>query len=177
MAEQSQEIPEGKIVEPKSSIDASARNGELVDTIRQVVTELLADEEDEQILVQQHAEFHTGPLPSPRSLEQYEKISPGISREFLDEWKKEAAHRRSLNGELMRGAASRAARAQHYALSFAVCALLASAALAFLGAPTAAGIVGSSTVLGVVAAFLSAKIYGEKTAPSDQRHSDSQSSG
>ena len=160
--EQPQPAPESSGSLP----DATARNlslskAELEEAVRQVLPAILADESVEQILVQ-HSEFHTGPLPSPRSLAEYERVLPGVGAEFLQEWKNETSHRRKLQRDFAEDNSRRATRAQHYALMFGIAALVASVALAYLGATTAAAIIGSTTVLGVVGAFLSVKLLKER---------------
>lgn len=58
----------------------------------EVVEGEVADDPDRRV-VGSHRRFHSGPLPPPEVLREYNEVVPGLAREIVDQWKGETAHR------------------------------------------------------------------------------------
>jgi len=111
---------------------------------------------------------YSGPLPPPAALEHYERISPGLSDRIVRMAEAEAQHRRLLerheqdflvaDGEQDR---KERKRGQVFALVIAVIALACSTGCAVYGATVVASIIGGTTIVGLVTAF----IIGQRQPP------------
>jgi uncharacterized membrane protein len=83
----------------------------------------------EQRMVVQH---HSGPLPSPVILSQYEAIVPGAAAGIFEDFHKNSDHIRKMNENVVNGSVSRDVRSQWMAYSLVIgmtCAGIACAAL------------------------------------------------
>jgi len=132
---------------------------------------------EQRIIAQQ--EIYEGQLPHPRHLEAFEQVLPGAAERIfaLTERQQEMAHevtradqefRRKLLETSERDNISKR-RTAFFAL--AIC-LLTTLGLAYLGAFTAASIVGGSTVVAIVTSFLGKAFRerrAEQAAPKDKQ--------
>lgn len=101
---------QGSKVSVPNEITRNLSRAELLEIVRDVLPELLTDANVEQILVQ-HAEFHSGPLPAPQTLQQYNEVLPNFASEIVEEWKKESTHRRQIQNKIADENSERATRA------------------------------------------------------------------
>src|SRR6476659_3186857 len=95
-----------------------------------------------------------GFLLSAAELERLEKIVPGTVNRVLKLAEQQQKHRHSWENDSLRIHADEQRRSAHYALGFAVAALLCSVALGYLNQAAAASVVGGGTIATVVTAFL-----------------------
>lgn len=109
-----------------------------------------------QILNILHQELsqYSGPLPHPEILKQYEEILPGISERIFTNFEKQTNHRIELEKKQQEEDFVLAKQGQNYALTIAIFGILSSLAAIYLGSPTVAGILGGSTIIGLVTAFI-----------------------
>ncbi|MCG9076214.1 DUF2335 domain-containing protein [Laribacter hongkongensis] len=102
-------------------------------------------------------EFHAGPLPAPRTLEQYESLYPGATKLIFEEFSSNGKHIRNAEMAELEGRISRDKRGQWMAfLSVLVMAFLA-AYLAVNGREWVATVLAGATLVGVAHAFLTGK--------------------
>lgn len=104
----------------------------------------------------QRVEFHqsivqsSGPVPHPEIFEQY---SEPVQERILAMAEKEQEHTHAIRKEGLTGAITCDRRGQHYGLAVALAGLLAATVIAF-ESPTAAAVIGSFDLLGLVAVFV-----------------------
>ncbi|VFU09864.1 DUF2335 domain-containing protein [Methylocella tundrae] len=98
-----------------------------------------------------------GPIPSPRTLQQFDDILPGSAERIFAQFEAEAAHRRRCEAEELRFRERESHVGQFLAGIFAVGAFGVTAFALHVGAYSVAGLVGTTTVLTGVAAFLNRK--------------------
>lgn len=105
---------------------------------------------------------HEGPIPPPGLLAQYDQIAPGAAARIMNWAEEDLAHSRSMEREVLRTIAAERKRGQLSALSVAVIALASATVCAYLGAQVAAGIIGGTTVVGLVVAFIGGKVQASR---------------
>ena len=122
-------------------------------------------------MVSRQQEFYEGAIPHPDHLEKFEEILPGSADRILKltELEQAAAHRAhekdlEFRDDLLEANREDNKFRQIVALVALFLCLAASLGLAALGAIAAAGVVGGTTVLGVMASFLNSHFKGEKAA-------------
>lgn len=120
-------------------------------------------------MVSRQQEFYEGAIPHPDHLEKFEQILPGAADRILQLTEREqaAAHKAHEKDQEFRDELLEANREdnrfrQVIALIALFFCLSASVGLAALGAVVAAGIVGGTTVVGVIASFLGSHFKSEK---------------
>lgn len=94
------------------------------------------------------------PIPPPALLEGYERLVPGAADRILSMAETEAEHVRSLDRTALAESVAEIKRGQWFAFVVAMTALAASVAAAALGYPAVAGVVGGTTVVGLVTVFV-----------------------
>ena len=115
----------------------------------------------EVIHVQQE---HHGPLPDPRTLEQYNSIIPGAAERILVMAEQNARHAIEMDKEILEAQIVVAQQNHTEATKgqfFGIIGVLAMAAVAsyalWRGYPTVAGIICSTTIIGLVTVFVTGK--------------------
>ena len=105
--------------------------------------------QDRRVEIQ--AASFSGPLPSPPTLQEYDRVVPGLAREIVDQWKAETAHRhetvtsmRRTDHEAMVKYYEGERRGQWFAI-LAIFGLLAVAVLAIVLDREAIGVAGLLT--------------------------------
>lgn len=101
----------------------------------------------------QHSSF-SGPMPHPTVLEGYERLVPGAAERILVMAEADAKHQRELEFEALRAAAGEVKRGQFFGLTIGCTALVASVCALYLGSPAVAGVIGGTTVVGLVSVFI-----------------------
>ncbi|WP_158601719.1 DUF2335 domain-containing protein [Solilutibacter pythonis] len=98
-----------------------------------------------------------GPLPPPAVLAQFEQAVPGAAERILKMAEDEGEHARRIQASAYHGAARAQLLGQVFALMVALGGLASATVLALHDHDWVAGIVASTTVTTVVAAFLQAR--------------------
>jgi uncharacterized membrane protein len=101
--------------------------------------------------------MYSGPIPPPDHLAMYEKMVPGIAKQFLEEPHREAEHRRRLETQLVEAQIKLANKGQILAFILASVTVFASFSLIYFGH----NLEGLGTLLLSVGAFVSIFIYGK----------------
>lgn len=103
------------------------------------------------------AEMHAGPLPSPAQLADYEAVHPGAAQWIINEATKNAEHARTMERDALK--TQRLDILLHRILPFAlICAFLAACVGIAFASPAA----GAVTLIGTMAAVLTAYLTGRK---------------
>lgn len=129
-------------------------------------------------------ETHSGPLPSPKQLQEYEKCSKGTINRIIKMAEDDARHRREMEAQLVaahsedrRAERRERARAQYCAV--VVCALFLTAAVCiavFAGAPVSGTIFAGGTLTAVIGFFLVQK-HQESRQKIENQGDESESEG
>ncbi len=96
----------------------------------------------------------TGPLPPPAALEEFDKIVPGAAARIVEEFQKEAEHRRKLELREASFVQWDTHVGQALAILFALSAFGVVAFAIYMKAPWVAGVLGASVIGAGVVAFL-----------------------
>jgi uncharacterized membrane protein len=108
----------------------------------------------------------SGPLPPPAIIAGYDRLVESGAERVFRQFELEAGHRRSQEEQSLRASVAESRMGQVVAALFAFSALGVTAYAIGHGANTVAGIIGGTTLVGVVGAFLFAKVKEGGTAPS-----------
>ena len=121
------------------------------------------DDKGRRALAIQQEQF-SGPLPHPETLQHYENIQPGFADRIIKMAESEQAHRhdcekRALDAEISDGTADRleAMRGQNFALLIGVVGFAVSAWAAYCGQQIVGAVVGGTSILSLVGAFLAGR--------------------
>ena len=103
----------------------------------------------------------SSPLPPPELLLNYENTKPGLIQKIIEMTEVESNHRRAFEKEkllaevnnLQRGD-ELLARAQIFAFVISIATIIGGCATAIFGAEIAGSIIGTSGIVGIIAAFL-----------------------
>ncbi|MEH6718833.1 MAG: DUF2335 domain-containing protein [Aurantimonas endophytica] len=99
-------------------------------------------------------QFWQGPLPSPKTLEDFRSVVPDAPERIIRQWELEAEHRRAYETKALEGTIHINKAGQANAITFALFALGVAALAVWLNQPWIAGILGVGTIGSVVGAFL-----------------------
>ena len=97
---------------------------------------------------------HSGPLPAPEDLGQYEAICPGAAGRIIAMAEQNMAHRQSMETTLVSKEYGLRTRGQWLAFAALLAILVVVAFTFWLGQPIAAGLLGGATIVAIVGMFL-----------------------
>ena len=100
------------------------------------------------------SDLHSGPMPSPRQLAEYDKVIPGLGAEIRDEFLNNRKHVRDMEAKALDYAKSDNDANRKVAERLVWGSLIVSAILALAGHDWVAGIMAASTVGAVITGFL-----------------------
>ncbi|QWR76163.1 DUF2335 domain-containing protein [Candidatus Magnetomonas plexicatena] len=149
-----------KIKEPKQTINKSMP----APSIPNKMPSLPADIFSTQISV------HTGPLPNPVTLQEYEKVMPGLAERIVLLVENEQKHKHkidddvmSLNKDVINIESKERRLGQIFGIIIGLAGLIASVICASFQAQTTASIIGGTTVVGLVTVFVIGKKLKDST--------------
>ena len=96
-------------------------------------------------------------MPHPAVLEGYERVVPGAARRILDMAEADARHQHMLETSALQAMGRETLLGQLFALVVTLSAFATVAYLGHLGHPTAASVVGGTTIVGLVSAFVAGR--------------------
>lgn len=107
----------------------------------------------------------SGPLPTPETLEAFDRVLPGLAREIVDRSELEMRHRHKLDSaalsarvEDQRAARTERARGQYMAFAIVIIMVAGGISLTVIGhAVVGAGMMGT-TLIGLVSVFITGKL-------------------
>ncbi|MBK3398916.1 DUF2335 domain-containing protein [Methylobacterium sp. IF7SW-B2] len=94
-------------------------------------------------------------------LEQFRQMVPDAPERIFRQWEKESDHRRNFETVALEGNLRTTRYGQLSATAFALSAMAVTCFCVWMGEPWVAGIVGGTTVVSVVGAFLYQRLKGE----------------
>lgn len=114
-----------------------------------------------------HQEMHSGPLPSPRQLEAYERAFPGTRELILQEYKLNGEHVRDMERSALRYQKSDNNWNRICAFALVLLSLGATVALSLHGHDWVAGCLALTTVGAVITGFLNQRSLSARDASPD----------
>lgn len=106
-----------------------------------------------QVTEFQQASF-SGPMPHPDVLEGYDRIVPGAAERILAMAESDSKHQQAIEFAALRAAESEIKRGQWFGFTIGITALIASMLALWMGSPAVAGVIGGTTVVGLVSVFI-----------------------
>ncbi|MCF8024166.1 MAG: DUF2335 domain-containing protein [Desulfobacteraceae bacterium] len=103
------------------------------------------------------AQQFSGPIPHPDILRQYNEILPGAADRILAMAESESEHQKSMDKTAMEFKSRENRRGQYLAMATVIVAFSAATACAYMGAQTAAAVIGGTTVVGLVTVFVTGR--------------------
>jgi len=161
MEETNPEPLSGKTNSPEEN-DKQEESSALI-SLEKNLADLPEDKRKEVIgFVSQTIRLHQGPLPSPETLKGYDSIVENGAERVFQMAERQSSHRMALEKEAISSEIKQSVTGQWMGFILAIVFLLASIYLAIIGHSTLAGVIGGSTILGLVSIFVIGKIWQQK---------------
>lgn len=106
----------------------------------------------EQLIIK--VERFQGPIPHPYILKRYDEVVPGSASKILEQAMRQTTHRFEMENKIVESGNKISERSQWMALGLAILIISACIILALFGHDGVAGIIGGTTIVGIVVAFL-----------------------
>lgn len=100
----------------------------------------------------------SGPIPPPEILQQYDQVISGAAERILAVAEKDAEHQREIEKSAIQFASREVKRGQWCGLAIGISAFITSIVALVLGSEQTASILGGTTVIGLVAVFVTGRI-------------------
>lgn len=104
-----------------------------------------------------YKELHSGPLPSPRQLEEYARLIPNGADRIMAMTEEQQKHRHVMEAKLVVGKVAQIERGQWFGLLIGLGAIAASLTCILQGHDWAGGIIGIGGITGLVSVFVTGK--------------------
>ena len=104
---------------------------------------------------------YSGPLPPPAVLQHYNEVIPGAAERILVMAEQNASHRRDLELAALDAHRSEVRLGQWLGFGIGLASLAAAIIALVLGHPATAGVIGGTTVVGLVAVFVTGRMAEE----------------
>lgn len=142
----------------KPSPDEESENSESADA---EVVDSVSPQQNDAYIERIEASFHTGPIPPPGTLEQYNRILPNAADRIISMAEREQEHRHKMQEKLVNAQVNDAKQerderrlGQIFGLSIGVVSIVSGSITAILASPLAGGFIGSAGVVGLVSVFV-----------------------
>lgn len=112
--------------------------------------------------VRQVTQQYSGPIPPPEILYRFDQIVPGAAERILIMAEEDAKHQREIEKTALTLAAEEVKRGQRYGLTIGSLAFITSIIALVLGSEKTAIALGGTTVVGLVAVFVTGRIKQSK---------------
>lgn len=142
------------------------------DELERLAQLLPPQERGQFISVLQATLSHSGPLPAPKTLAEYEAVLPGLAERIVRLPEREQEHRHEFSREWLRREARLKDRGQILGMVAMVIVLAFCLVLVLEGSPGTAGTVAVALVAAVVGIFVTGKIADARAAPEEPEQPD-----
>lgn len=155
---------------PHEAKDSAPSGAEVVSPTREApdispeILERIGEVTREAVSVVAH-EFHSGPMPAPKQLAQYDSVLPGTAQIIRDEFQANGAHVRRMEERALEAQKDDNDQNRKVAERLVWGALIASFVLALLGQKEVAGVIAVSTVGAVITGFLRQRYEAQHERP------------
>ena len=133
---------------------ADAERATEIDAIEPIIERLPSEQREAIIEVVERQLSHSGPLPPPAQLRDYESVLPGLAERIVQLSEREQAHRHNVVDLAIRRSARLRDRGQALGMLAMVLVLAFCVLLIQAGQPATAGAVAIALVIGVVSIFV-----------------------
>lgn len=127
----------GEQSRPAESYEGESEQEELLRDLAERREPIVLDPRTQQVLGTISSfsweEYYSGPLPTPRQLDEYNRVSAGLGDRIVTEWQTEGSHRRIMERTALRGQLRAQSRGQVFALVIALAVIGGGLALLFTG--------------------------------------------
>lgn len=115
-----------------------------------------SNQNNQQAKAQYLAEFHThsGPLPSPAVLNQYDQIVPGAAERIISMAEEQMRHRHSLEKKAIESEIADSRLGLHYGLIIGLASVIGGAICIIFGHEIGGSIIGGAGLSGLVGVFV-----------------------
>ena len=110
-----------------------------------------------------HSRTHSGPLPTPEMLAQYNEIIPNGAERIMNQWENQQSHRHFLEKTVIPAQVRQSGRGQYFGFALGIAGLACATVLGLYGFTTVASIIGGGTVVSLVTVF----VVGKKSMQDD----------
>ncbi|OGT04590.1 MAG: hypothetical protein A2Z65_04685 [Gallionellales bacterium RIFCSPLOWO2_02_58_13] len=100
----------------------------------------------------------SGPMPPPSVLEGYERLVKGAAERILIMAESDAKHQQEIEFAALRAMEAEVKRGQFFGFVIGLTALGASMLALAMGSPAVAGVIGGTTVIGLVSVFIVGRV-------------------
>lgn len=118
-------------------------------------------------VIRQVSTSHSGWLPTPAFMREYEEVLPGLAERIVLLPEREQAHRHTMTDSIVRRDYRLRTTGQWMGMGALVLILLFCAFLAVLGNTTAAAWVAAAVIIGTVGIFVTGQVSGNSTSSKD----------
>lgn len=126
-------------------------------------------QEQQEIVYQESRHYMEGPIPSPAILEQYNQLIPDAAERILKMAESDMQFQHDINREALMATRGDKKRGQWMGFVLAVISLGLATYLSINGHDVTASIIGGTTVVGLVSAFVIGRITQPATAKEDKQ--------
>lgn len=109
----------------------------------------------------ERSSLHSGPLPHPELLQQYEQVQPGFAERIVSMTEKEGEHRRDINRTFVR----RSFNAARLGMWFGLSSVLAVVSLCFYCLYLGHAKEAATIAVGVLASLATVFVWGRRSLP------------
>lgn len=137
--------------------------------LKSVFDELdIPEEKSEKILEAVAIKYYSAPLPSPETLKGYAEVLPNGAERIMGWIESQTNHRIELENKILPLQAKESSRGQIFAFVLGLLCLAIIPWMALTGHDTVATVIGGTTVVGLVTAFITGKFKQEKNLSKKQ---------
>lgn len=116
--------------------------------------------------------MHSGPLPTPDDLRQYEQVYPGAAKRIFDRWEKQSEHRMAVERRMVASNVSARTRGQYIGFAVALTVIIGGFTAIFLD-KSLVGLAALVLAAGAIAGrfLMSRRANGSETTPANDQPS------
>jgi uncharacterized membrane protein len=168
--------PKGGLIDPNTedSVDEKESLRKIEEKIDIIEPDLLVDlpkqKKDQLLSFAMKVSRHSGPLPDPESLRKYNEVVPGLAERMIamvekegehrrSEQSKDGAHRREMEGKVVKEGLNFPERGQWIGLGIAVFVISIGSYLILNGFPTQGTLIITTIVISLVGIFVLGKFF------------------
>lgn len=134
----------------------------------ELLERIMDDEQVRKMVMVRQSSFYSGPLPPFEIMRGYEEHCPGATKQFIDMLENNQTHDNRMHEKVVDATIERDKENRKYAYYLTIIALIIAAVLGLFGHDWLGGIIGSTTILTILATFILNKLpSGEKNKKDD----------
>ncbi|EKP1098577.1 DUF2335 domain-containing protein [Enterobacter hormaechei] len=124
----------------------------------ELLERIMDDDQVRKMVMVRQSSYYSGPLPPYEIMQGYEEHCPGATKQFIDMLETNQTHNNRMHEKAVDATIERDKDNRKYAYSLTIIALIIVAVLGLFGHDWLAGIIGSTTILTILATFILNKL-------------------